>query len=205
MLVFQRMIYPTFRRFAAVFGIAALLMAIAATGASASASAIYEVCKTGGSMSGFSKSDLQNALSGVPADLDEYSGCSGQISQALINMATKNVGGGKSGVKGTKEKLKRASAEDLTTPAERKKLRLQVAKATKLDSNSKPLSSNSDPAISAAAGKTLASSAAPGTPTALIIGVIGLLLLLGADLAGRLGNMPRVKKHLPRSGSRDDS
>ena len=36
-------------------------------------------------MSGFSKGDLQGALNGVPADLDEYFGCSGQIQKAIID------------------------------------------------------------------------------------------------------------------------
>lgn len=190
----------------AALGLAALLMTLGAVSANASSSAIYEACKTGSSLSGFSESDLQGALSGVPADLDEYSGCSGQINKALIDKKTKNIpGGGKGGIKGTRAKLRAASANDLTTPAERKKIRAQVAKETQLDKVTKPLSEDSDPAISTAAGNTLASSAAPGTPTALIIGVIGLLLLLGADLAGRLGKMPRVKKILPWSGQRDDN
>jgi hypothetical protein len=199
------MIPSTFRRLTAAIGIAVVLMALGAAGASASASAIYQACKEGTSLSGFSKADLQGALAGVPADLDEYSSCSGQINKALIDKATKSIPGVGKGIKGTKAKLKVASANDLTTPAERRKIRAQVAKATQVNENSKPLSEGSDPAISTAAGNTLASSTAPGTPTALIIGVIGLLLLLGADLAGRLGKMPRVKKYLPWSGPRDGS
>lgn len=199
------MIQKTFRRLTAALGIAAVVMALGAVSAGASSSAIYEACKTGSSLNGFSESDLRGALAGVPADLDEYSGCSGQINKALADKALKNVPGGSGGsVKKTKAKLKAASANDLTTPAERKKIRAQVAKATDVGKVTKPLSENSDPAISTAAGNTLASSTAPGTPTALIIGVIGLLLLLAADLAGRLGKMPRVHKLLPWSGRRDD-
>ncbi|MBJ7459560.1 MAG: hypothetical protein JHD02_10265 [Thermoleophilaceae bacterium] len=179
-------------------------MSINAGSASAATSDIYNACGQGGSLSGYSKAELESALGGVPADLDEYYGCTAQINAALVNLATKDIpGGGKTGVKGTKQKLKTASVNDLTTPAERKKLRAQVARESQLDS-SKPLTPNSDPAISEAAGQTLASTAAPGTPTALIIGVLGLLVLLGADLAGRLGKMPRVKKFLPWSGQRDD-
>ncbi|MGK2878489.1 MAG: hypothetical protein ACSLFF_07940 [Solirubrobacterales bacterium] len=180
-------------------------MSIGAGSASASVSDIYTACGQGGSLSGYSKAELQAALGGVPADLDEYYGCTAQIDAALVNLATKDIpGGGKSGVKGTKQKLKSASVNDLTTPAERKKLQAQVARETQLDT-SEPLTENSDPAISEAAGQTLASAASPGTPTALIIGVLGLLVLFGADLAGRLGKMPRVKKLLPRSGQRDDA
>lgn len=199
------MTHSTFKTVATLLGIATLLMSFGTATASASSSAIYQACKNGSSMSGFSKGDLQGALNGVPADLDEYFGCSGQIQKAIIDKTTKNIpGGGKSGVKGTKAKLKAASVNDLTTPAERKKLAKQVEESTKLDT-SKPLTSSSDPAISEAAGQTLASSTAPGTPTALIIGVIGLLLLLAADLAGRLGKIPRVTKFLPWSGPRDSN
>lgn len=196
------MIHSTFKTVAALLGVATLLMSIGTVTASASSSAIYQACKNGGSMSGFSKADLQGAINDVPADLDEYFGCSGLIQKAILDKVTKNIPGGKSGVKGTKAKLKLASANDLTTPAERKELADEVEESTKLDT-SKPLTSSSDPAISEAAGQTLASSTAPGTPTALIIGVIGLLLLLAADLAGRLGKIPRVTKFLPWSGPRD--
>jgi hypothetical protein len=196
------MTHSIFKTVATLLGAAMLLMSIGAVTANASSSAIYQACKNGSSMSGFSKGDLQGALNGVPADLDEYFGCSGQIQKAIIDTTTKNIAGGKSGVKGTKAKLKAASVNDLTTPAEREKLAKQVEESTKLDT-SKPLTASSDPAISEAAGQTLASSTAPGTPTALIIGVIGLLLLLAADLAGRLGKIPRVTKYLPWSGPRD--
>jgi len=198
------MIHSTFKTVAALLGVATLLMSIGTVTASASSSAIYQACKNGSSMSGFSKSDLQGAINDVPADLDEYFGCSGLIQKAILDKVTKDIPGGKSGVKGTKAKLKLASANDLTTPAERKKLADQVEESTKLDT-SKPLTSSSDPVISEAAGQTLASSTAPGTPTALIIGVIGLLLLLAADLAGRLGKIPRVTKFLPWSGPRDSN
>ena len=184
--------------------LAVILVSLSATSAFASSSAIYQTCKTGGSMGGFSKSDLQSALGDVPADLDEYYGCSAQINAAIIDKATKNLPGGSGkGVKGTKAKLKQASVNDLTTPAERKKLAAKVERSTQLDT-SKPLTSSSDPAISTAGGQTLASTTAPGTPTALIIGVIGLLLLAGADLAGRLGRMPRVTKSLPGFKKRDN-
>jgi hypothetical protein len=155
-------------------------------------------------MSGFSEQDLRGALGGVSATDDEYYGCTAQINAALVNKKTENIPGGNgTGVKGTKAKLKRASAEDLTTPAERKLLRAKVERATKLDT-SKPLTASSDPAISEAGGLTLASASAPSTPTALIIGVLGLVLLAGADLAGRVAKMRPVKKSSPGSKTRDD-
>jgi hypothetical protein len=199
------MTHSTFRKVATLLGIATLLFSFGTASASASSSAIYQACAAESGLSNFSKAELTAALSNVPADADEYYACSAQINAALVDKATKDLpGGGKKGVDGVKGKLARASANDLTTPAERKKLAEQVEESTKLDA-SKPLSENSDPAISEAAGQTLASTAAPGTPTALIIGVLGLLLLLGADLAGRLGKIPRVTKFLPWSGPRDNA
>lgn len=203
MVVCESMFNSTFRRSAALLVCAALLLAASAPVASASASAIYQACRTGGSLSGFSKADLQSALGGVPADLDEYYACSALINAAIVDKATKNIPGGKgSGVKGTKERLKKATVEDLTTPAQRKKLKAQVAKETKVDA-SKPFDGGADPAIETAAGQTLASATAPGSPTALIIGVIGLLVLLGADLASRLTNLSRRKNRAPEPGQRD--
>jgi hypothetical protein len=197
------MFTSAFRRFAAVLGCTALLAAAAAPAATASAGAIYKACRTGGSLSGFSKSDLQSALGGVPADAEEYYACSALINAAIIDKATQNIPGGHgSGVKGTKERLKKATVNDLTTPAERRRLRERVARQTNINSG-RPFGAG-DPAIRAGAGQTLASSAAPGSPTALLIGMIGLLVLLGADLAGRLKRAPRTQQSAPDPIKRDD-
>jgi hypothetical protein len=198
------MFSSTSKKAAAALALAVMLMSVFVPAAFASSSAIYQNCKTGGSLDGFSKSELQSALGGVPADADQYYACSAQINAAIINKATKDIPGGGKGVKGTKDKLKKATVDDLTTPAERKKAAAKVERATKLDT-SKPLSSSSDPAIATASGQTLSSSTAPSTPIALVIGVLGLALLAGADLAGRLGKMPGVSKRPPGSNQRDDS
>lgn len=198
------MFNSTSKKATAALALAVMLMSVFVPVALASSSDIYKICKTGGSLDGFSKSELQSALGGVPADADQYFACSAQINAAIINKATKDIPGGGKGVKATKAKLKKASIDDLTTAKERKKAAAKVERETKLDT-SKPLSSSSDPAIATAAGQTLSSAAAPSTPTALIIGVLGLALLAGADLAGRLGKMPGVSKRPPGSDQRDDS
>lgn len=196
------MFRSTLPRFVAVFAAALIVLAVAGGTAVASTSAIYQACRDGGSMSGFSKSDLQSALDGVPADLDDYYGCSAQINAALIAKATSNIPGGTGkGVKGTRAKLRAATTADLTTPADRKKAEAAVDKELTKASKS-PLSATTDPAIHTGAGQTLASTVAPGVPVALIIGMLGLILLLGVELAGRLGKMPRLTKSLPWSGRR---
>jgi hypothetical protein len=102
-----------------------------------------------------------------------------------VNKATKNIPGGGKDLRSTRSKLKRAKVKELTTKAERKRIAAAVRRQTKLNP-SKPLSSSSDPAIATAPGQTLSSAAAPNAPTALLIGVLGLALLAGADLAGRV-------------------
>lgn len=203
MVACERMFNSAIRKSALALCIGVLILPVYAVTASASASAIYQACSTGASLGGFSKSDLESARGGVPADLDEYYACTAQIDAALVDKATKELPGGTGGsVKSKQAKLRSASVNDLTTEAERKKAAAQVTKDTGIDA-SKPFTGDADPVISAAAGKTLASTAAPGTPIALVIGVIGLVLLLGADLAGRLGKMPRMKKTPPGSDPRD--
>lgn len=167
----------------------------------ADSSAIYQACGAGGSLDSFSKSELQAALPGVPADLDEYNGCSAQINAAIIAKATKNLSGstGATGVKGARARLRTADADDLTTPAERKKLAASVQRQIEKLAD-QPLTATTDPSIHTAPGKTLASSTAASTPLGMVIGVIGLLLLLGADLFRRLGKMPRIANKLPWSG-----
>lgn len=196
------MLSTTPRKIATLLGAAALAISLCASAALASSSAIYQACRDESSLDGFSKADLQAALGGVPADLDEYSSCSARINQAIVDKSVKSIPGSGKGVKGTRAKLRNASVEDLTTPSERKKALAKVEKETRLDS-SDPLASTIDPSIQTAAGKTLASSTAPGTPVALIIGLAGLVLLLAVDLAGRIGLVPRVTKILPGSSERD--
>lgn len=202
MVACGRMFKPVTRRILLVpFGAVLVSLAFAAS-ASASASAIYKTCAAEGSMSGFSKADLQAALPGVPADLDQYNSCSARINAAIIDKATKNLGGG-GGIKGTRARLKLAKINDLTTPAERKRALATAARDTKLNI-ADPLEDGANPAIAATAGKTLASASAPNTPVALVIGIVGLVLLLGTDLMGRLGVLPGSRKKSPGSDQRGD-
>ncbi len=193
------MILGTKKTLALVFS-AALLALVGAAPAHAGSTAIYQACSTGGSMEGFSKSDLQSALSGVPADLEEYYSCSAQINAALVAKVTKSNPGstGAAGVKGTRAALRAASAEELTTPAERERIAERVGDKL-ADLGSKPPTATTDPSVPTAAGSAVAGTTAAGAPTALIIGVIGLLLLFSLDLFRRLGRNPRVAKILPWS------
>lgn len=200
MVVCERMSSSYPRRLTTMLGAFALIAALWATSAHASATAVIQACNNDESLSGFSKADLQSALGQVPADIDDYHHCTQRINAALIDKAVDKVPGGGKGVKGTRAKLRVASVDDLTTPAERKRALKEAAKSTPIDP-SDPLSSSTDPAITTAAGNTLASTSAPGTPVALVIGLLGLVLLLGIDLAGRMGWVPRWTKILP--GSRD--
>jgi hypothetical protein len=180
-----------------LFLLAAALCAMSICSAVAiagSSDAIIQDCNQDGSLDGkYSKSALQNALKNIPKDVSQYSDCESLISQALLtalNDKHHGRGGGHSG-----------SAAATTTPAQRKKYEAKVAKDSRL-SSAGPIASTDGAKISRAGGQTLASSTAPGIPTALIVAVVGLLLLFGADLAGRLGKMPRVHKILPKTGRR---
>lgn len=190
---------PIFALLAAI-----LLLAVATSVAGASANAIYQACKNGSSMSGFSKADLQSALGGVPADLDDYYGCSAQINAAILDKSIAKIPGGGKGVKGTRAKLRAASLSDLTTPAERKRALAAATKSTPVDA-SDPLDSSVSPAVELAAGKTLASTAAPGTPLALVLGLGVLALLLLLELVTRLAGAPMTAKIRPGKKPSDGS
>lgn len=174
--------------------------------ASASTDAILKDCNDDGVLNGnYSKADLQTALQNIPADLDQYSSCGGLINAALLKKVTKPSGRKGGGGKGGNASAKTASVDELTTPAQRKKIRKSVEKAAALSPDAPIAAAEGVGGIKKASGQTLASDSAPSVPTALIIAVIGLLLMFGVDLAGRLGKIPRVTKILPKSGRRGDS
>lgn len=179
-----------------------LLAAFWVPAAGASADSIYQACRNGSSMNGFSKGDLQSALSGVPADLDEYYGCSAQINAAIIDKSVKSIPGGGRGIAGTKRKLKAASIDDLTTPAQRRRALAQAERSTPIDPDH-PLARTGDAAIRMSDDRTLVSTIAPGSPTALIVGLIALMALLGAEFARRLSRSPRVQKFRQKPSTRD--
>jgi hypothetical protein len=176
------------------------MLGILTVPAYASSDAIYKACAAGTSLDGFSKSDLRSALGGVPADIEDYYQCSALINAAILAKSTKGLGGstgGSGSAKGGKAAVKAASVNDLTTKKQRKELREKVEKESKLGVGD-PIDAATTPDVTKAAGGTLASAAAPGVPAALIIAVLGLVLMIAFDLAGRLGKMPRVSKFLPK-------
>jgi hypothetical protein len=179
----------TSKKVAAAVALAAMLMSVLAPVAFADSKAIYQACRVGGSLDGYSIAELNEALRDAPADAAQYSACDEVIQAAIIDKATKKIPGGGKDLKSKKKKLTRATVSDLTTTADRKKAAAKVERATKLDAG-RPLGRSSDPAIATAPGQTLSSSAAPTAPTALLIGVLGLALLAGADLAARVTRRP---------------
>lgn len=167
----------------AVFAVATFLFAAAPTTASAS---IISDCTADNSIDGnYSVSDLQDALKDVPADVDQYFGCSDLIRQELLNKAhdDSDEDGGKSGKggKGGNEAINAAATPEQKKRAERKAA-LAVAKALPRKERS---ATGIDADVQRTAAKTLATSAAPGTPTAMIIALIGLILLFLGEFAAR--------------------
>ena len=187
--------------------LAALLTSVAVAEASAYDD-VYKDCADNQVLNGtYTKAHLRGALQNVPTDADEYYGCSALINAALLNKVTNKKGGSTkfSGPKGGKAALQTASVNDLTTKKQRNKIRAKVAQESAIGKAVAPITAATSPDIRKAAGQTLASSAAPSAPTSLIIAVLVLVLLIGIDLAGRLGKIPRVHKLLPKPGRRDDS
>ena len=173
-----------------------------ASTALASTDAILKDCSDNESIDGnYSKSDLQGALGSVPTDLQEYYNCEGLINQALLKKATKK--NSKGSPKGSGNTGSAASADDLVSKSQRAKIQGQVDKESTIGADAPVLGSAVSPDVKKAAGQTLASSSAPNVPFALIVAVIGILLLIAVDLAGRFGKIPHVTK-LPKTGRRGD-
>lgn len=161
--------------------------------ASASVDDVITACSYGASLDGFSKSELQAALGSLPADQSEYSGCGDMISAALLNKATKGGNdrrGGADPVKRGKSEINSAGIKELTTRKERDKLRARADDESELTLGD-PLDSATSPDVTEAAGKTLASSAAPDVPAGLAVAVLGLLLLIASDVFSRVGRATR--------------
>lgn len=179
----------------AVIAVATALFAVAPTTASAS---IISDCTADNSIDGnYSVSDLQDALKSVPADVDQYYGCSDLIRQELLNKAhdDSDDDGGKVG-KGGNEALNAAA-----TPAQRKRAEREAAEAVAeaLPGHSSSTAGD-DVGVQPAAAKTLATSAAPGTPGAMIIALIGLVLLFLGEFAAR-----RSRRDKQPTGTTGDS
>lgn len=188
----------------------AALSVLLAGAAQAGANAVLQDCNDNYQIDGnYTKQQLLDALKELKTDAAEYSTCPDAIQAALAKRVTKNGGKGGSGSSSSKggQSLKTASAEELTTKAQREKIRDQVEDETSSDASKggsdDALDSIANPAIKTAAGKTLASDDAPGVPWVLILASLGLLLFVGVEIAGRLGKMPAVTRHLPKIGRGD--
>ncbi|MBK5230569.1 MAG: hypothetical protein JJE27_05270 [Thermoleophilia bacterium] len=174
-------------KFVLSMAIVACVTAIPAGNALASSASLIKDCNADGSIDGkYSASDLKNALSSLPADVDQYSDCRSLINQALLNKVSKHGRGHGSDLN---------SLNQITTAGQRR----QAAAQARASANERLPADGSVAKIGGAkvarsGARTLASSAAPGVPAALIVAVAGLLLLLGGDLAGRAINLPGVER-----------
>lgn len=193
----------TDRRFSArlltyvVTAFVGLLLLAGSASANGTSSAIYQACIDGESLSGFSKSALQNALSGVPSDLDEYYDCSGQIKAALAGKHDKPGGGPTAQVKSAGGRYGGKSKYAGMTPAERK---AAIAKDKR-----KSGAQETDAAIRRAATTPLATSAGAATPVWLIIGIGGLVVLLTLELLRRTKLADRLPGRRSSANPRDDA
>lgn len=176
-------------KFLLSFAVVACLAALAAGNALASSDALLSECYNYGTINGkYSVADMKDTLANIPADNDQYSACRSLIQQALLNKVSKHGGG-------TGSTVDRKTLNQITTAGQRKRAAAQ-AKA----SAAKPLPANGAVAklnganVQRSGARTLASSAAPGIPAALIVAVAGLLLLLGGDLVGRVISLPGLKR-----------
>lgn len=186
---FSRNILTALAATAAVFALAT---------ASASASVITD-CNDNGAIDGkYSPSQLKHALGNIPADVDQYSDCRSLIQQALLNsFARKNKGGG-SGSNNS------ASLAQVVSKGDRKAVEKKVKHATRRTADS-AVADLAGANIDRSGARTLASSAAPGTPAVLLIALIGMILLIAAGPAGRLAKHPAVKRFLPANGRGGDA
>lgn len=188
-----------FRTFFAVAFAAAALLALAPVSASAS---VISDCTADNSLDGkYSTSELRDALKNMPADVDQYYGCSDLIRQALLKDVDKHPKRG-----GDSAGDSNAALNAATTSAQRKQAERKAEKAVeKAVPGSGATSGTRDGAGEPTGAKSLGSSASPGTPGALLIALAGLFLLFLGDLAARGAKLPAVKKFMRRSGPTDGS
>ncbi|MBI5310836.1 MAG: hypothetical protein HZB14_07420 [Actinobacteria bacterium] len=147
------------RRSKTFLGTALAAMTMLALAPQLASASVISDCTADNSIDGrYSASELRDALRNMPADVDQYYGCSDLIRQELLNNVDKHDNAKNNG--DSNESLTAA-----TTPEQR----------------------------------------SPGTPAAMVIALIGLLLLFLGDLAARRAKMPDMKKFLPGSRSTDDT
>ncbi|MGH2905563.1 MAG: hypothetical protein ACRDKI_02195 [Solirubrobacterales bacterium] len=170
----------------------ALLCTLALLPATAQAStdSIIQDCTDDGALNGhYSAGELKNALGNIPSDVNQYYSCDSLINEALLSLLNKksHSGGGSDG-KGGK------GNEAFISKAQRKAIDKKVADATKVHPDA-TIPAAQGAAIKRAAGQTLASSATPSVPTALVVAVIGMFMLFAVELTAR------VKKRRGRTNS----
>lgn len=171
---------------AAVVAISAV--ALWAGVAHASVGSIIQECNNYGSIDyrKHSAADLKNALGNLPADVDQYSDCRSLIQQALLKKLSEP----------TKDDPGKPSdptrINEVTTASQRKEAAstASAAAARKLPAGDTVARVNGTE-IERSGDRTLASSAAPGIPGALVAAIVGLMLLFGSDLAARLRGRSR--------------
>lgn len=167
------------------------IFALATTTASAS---VITDCNDNGSIDRkYSTSQLKNALRNIPADVDQYSDCRSLIQQALLNSFSKKDKGPGS------DSNNSASLSQVVSKGERKKVEKEIDRATRLPMEG-AVADIASANINRSGARSLASSAAPGVSAAPLVALIGLMLLLSANLVGRLAKQPALQKILPTRG-----
>lgn len=175
-------------KFVLLMAVVTCLAALAAGAALASSAAVINDCNADGSIDGkYSASDLKNALGNLPSDVDQYSDCRSLINQALLNKVSKHD-------RGHGSTIDPKSLNQVTTAGQRKQAAAQAkaSAAERLPADGS-VAKLGGAKVERSGARTLASSAAPGIPAALVVAVAGLLLLLGGDLAGRVISFPGTK------------
>lgn len=175
-----------------------LLLLAGTAAANATSSSIYQACIDSESLSGFSKSSLQSALSGVPSDLDEYYDCSGQIKAAIAGKSDKSGGGPTAQVKSAGGKY--GSDDDKYAGLSSSERKAAIARDKR-----KSAARDTDAAVRRAATTPLAASAGAATPVWLIIGIGGLVLLLALELLRRTNLADRLPGRRSSATPRGDA
>lgn len=188
------------RRSKTFLGTALAAMTMLALAPQLASASVISDCTADNSIDGrYSASELRDALRNMPADVDQYYGCSDLIRQELLNNVDKHDNDKNNG--DSNESLTAA-----TTPEQREQARRNAESAVQKALPKAGASVAVDgESVERSGAKTLASSASPGTPAAMVIALIGLLLLFLGDLAARRAKMPDMKKFLPGSRSTDDT
>lgn len=186
-------------RLAALLAIVVVSLTVLAP--AAQANTVIADCNDDGRLDrDYSRSELKKALENLPTDIDEYSNCRDVITQALdakLSGRDDKRGGGGGGGAGHQAAIAKA-----ITPADRKRVADEIAAQVQAPSDG-PVATVDGAPIQRGPGRTLASAAAPGTPTSLILAGLGFLLLVVAGLVSRYHDHPLVGRLTARFGAND--